>query len=129
MAKKGRDKRMRNEALTNMGFVCAKHSPRPNPKFKKIPLKKFYGKLVKLGFKVSVELRKEIKTFMQENGLKGEPPTKEHMWVRVLGPGEKKELRGQLDNTPVFALDWDLESLLEFSRAEIEKFFDGKKEI
>ncbi len=80
-----------------------RHRPDPGAIFSTMPVGSFFGKHVKLA--VPFGCGKHI----------------EHMWFLVLGPAEHEdeELRGQLDNTPLYA-EMKEGDLVEFKRNEIE---------
>lgn len=100
----------------NVRDVCG-NCLKPDPRMRNIPIEAFIGNFVKLGFEISEESRKiSITKF-------GRCPTTEHMWVLVTSKGtEGHELRGEVNNDPIHAIDWPCGTLLEFDRSEIEQF-------
>lgn len=87
------------EPLSNIGFVCETHEPKPG-KFKGQEPKEFIGKAVKLGFQ--------------------HPKGKEHMWVLVYGLGKETQLEGILDNDPIRVTDYKCGDAVGFDVEEIE---------
>ena len=84
----------------NIGGVCEKHAPKPNPKFAQIPVEQFLGKFCKLAVV--------------------ESHATEFMWFNVisLAEHEGQELKGQCYNYPVkVSMRWG--DLVEFNRSEI----------
>lgn len=91
----------------NIGFTCPRHSKTPDPQYFTKPLEFFIGNYVKLAFET------------------GHPKhQKELMWVKVLSKAETEgeELRGEVSNDPIFALNWPCGTWLEFKRTEIIEF-------
>lgn len=91
------------ESLNNIGYVCPNHAPKSGKYVGQDP-KTFIGKYVKLAFD-------------DRNGK-----MKEHMWVKVVGfhDEQKGELRGVLDNDPVFEVGYVCGDELAFEVHEIE---------
>lgn len=84
---------MSHEPLSNIGLVCDKHAPKPDPRFLKIPLEKYVGKYVKCRFVVP-----------NPPDRKGKKRAVEFMWVKVLGVKvyrRRRQLHGELNNDPV----------------------------
>lgn len=87
----------------NVGRVCDKHKPKPDPRFLSIPPEDFLGLYCKLRF--------------ESPDGKGE-----YMWVLVVDlaqMNEDEELRGVLCNTPVVIDSIAMGDMVEFSRKEI----------
>lgn len=97
---------MAREALSNIGMVCADHSPKPNAELAKKPPEFFVGKYVKKAFKGINQL------FDKE--------TFEHMWVKVLEVKDGK-LLGVLDSDPMLHMAIECGSPVTVELAEIEE--------
>lgn len=93
---------MPQEPISNIGFVCPDHEPKPG-RYKGHDPKDFIGLAVKLGF--------------PHSGGKA----KEHMWVIVTGLGKETQLEGILDNDPVLVEDYDCGDGVGFDVEEIEE--------
>lgn len=94
------------EPLSNIGGVCNKHSPKPNPEYYcNKPIDWFIGKHVKMGFPT-----------------KNEKHPVEHMWVLVTDKldSDDCELQGVLDNDPVLTDQYAAGDGVGFSRKEVE---------
>jgi hypothetical protein len=114
------NKQSAREPVSNLIPVCT-NCRKPDPKFARMPCDYFIGKYVKLGFKVTDEVKKIAK----EHGVSC--PEVEHMWVVVtklaITPGQ--ELQGKVNNDPVFAIEWPCDTEIEFNRQEIEQVMEG----
>lgn len=86
----------------NIGWVCADHTPKPDPQFFKKPLDWFVGKNCKLGFPTG----------------RTEAPFLEFMWVYVTGSDEGS-LIGKLNNDPLFVEEYKDGDGVAFDRDEI----------
>lgn len=102
-------RRRRREPLSNVGFVCAEHAPKPDPALHVHPPEFFVDKFVKLGFPMI-----HIAT-----GL----PTVEHMWVLVEKVVNGK-LRGVVNSDPIHIGEYHDGVEIEFEVTEIEKLSD-----
>lgn len=88
-------------------MFCPEHSPKPDPTLAEKPLDEFVsGSFVKLGF---------------DTGL-AEGPCTEHLWVKVVGPGDRQELKGTIDNDPFFLDYVTFGEMVEFDREDVEQF-------
>jgi hypothetical protein len=91
-----------NEPSSNIGLVCkdcAEHRLSPNPMFFELIPSSLIGRYCKLAFPC-------------RDGRN------EYMWVLVTGLGEKEELVGTLNNSPLI-FDADCGDVFEFNRSEI----------
>lgn len=94
------------EPTSNIGLVCDEHAPKPGL-FKNFPAEYFIGLHVKLGFP------------SKEGPL-------EHMWVKVEWYDEATcELKGKLDNDPVYDVGYQCNDDLAFEVDEIEAVHEG----
>lgn len=75
---------MSREPRSNIGIVCEKHGPKPDPKLAKMKPEELVGCFVKKAFQV-----------MRPDGQ----PLLEHMWVQVKLV-DRGELVGKLDSDP-----------------------------
>ena len=94
------------ESPNNIGWVCDKHSPKPNSIFFDRPFSWFVGKYCKLGFPTGRE----------------EAPHTEFMWVKVTEHMQldgKTMLVGDLDNDPLFVENYKCGDGVAFDRNEI----------
>lgn len=96
------------ESDSNIGYTCAEHSRKPDPKFKKMPIQFFLGKYVKKAF---------------PGITPGGKTSLEHMWVRVM-MANKSTLIGVLDNHPIYDMDIKRGSTVKVRRNEIEQVYD-----
>lgn len=89
--------------MSNWGFIHPGCAPEPG-RYSNVPIEAFYGRNVQLKFETP-----------DGRG--------ERMWVLVHGPAETpgQELLGEVNNDPIYALDWPAGSLLEFCRNEVIK--------
>lgn len=94
---------IKTEPINNIGYVCSEHAPKAGKYIGQDP-KAFIGKFVKLAFD-------------DRHGK-----TKEHMWVKVVDfyDESKGELRGVLDNDPVYDVGYECGDELAFEVHEIE---------
>lgn len=74
---------MPDEPSANIGYVCAVHAPRPDPRWRAVDPHTLLGWYVKRAFPV-----------------RGHPARLEHMWVEVLRVADDGTLKGRLDNDP-----------------------------
>ena len=96
-----------NETIESMAWVCAECAPKPDPRYRKMPVQEFVGKSCKLAFP-------------WDN-------TEEHMWVDCveLSEHEGPELQGVLASHPVLVDGLQRGDRVEFSRYEIEDVLGG----
>ena len=98
------------DPLSNVRVLCSECAPKPDARYRRLPLETFFGKLCKLTFATEV--------------------ADEHMWVRCTGLAEhgKNKLGGTLDNHPVLADGLQFGDWIEFRRSEIEDLFPAEEE-
>ena len=93
-----------DEPLENIGLFCNKECLKKAGRLKtylNVPLEKFIGKYIKVGFPITEE-------------------RKEHMWVFVKEITKNGNLSGPLNNDPVYVDYVKNGDLVEVSRDEIE---------
>lgn len=90
------------EPISNIGFVCSDHAPKPNEKYFDKPFDWFVGKFCKLGFQTN---RKEA-------------PFNEFMWVYVTNHDDEI-LVGTLNNDPLYVTEYKSGDGIAFDRSEI----------
>jgi uncharacterized protein YegJ (DUF2314 family) len=90
------------EPLSNIVLVCDQHAPKPDPRYRTMPLHALVGKYCKLAFHDQGRI--------------------EHMWVRctALGHMTDFQLKGTLDNDPVVITSVEYGDQVLFNRSEIE---------
>lgn len=91
------------EDISNIGWVCPDHTPKPDPQYFDKPLDWFVGKYCKLGFPTE----------------RSEAPFLEFMWVLVTATYEDHSLIGNLNNDPVFVKGYTDCDVVAFERTEI----------
>ncbi len=101
----------RVEPLCNIDILCPKHAPKPDPRYRKMPMEHFVGKHCKLAFPAG--------------------PNKEHMWVHCTGLARhsNQRLGGLLENDPVFVDGVRRGDWIEFRRSQIEDVFSAEQDI
>lgn len=92
------------EPITNVGLVCDRHEPKPNPKFKEVPPVVFIGRFVKKAFKGKDPRGQE---------------RVEHMWVAIRKV-DNGELVGTLDNDPICEMEIDYGDTVRVRLEEVE---------
>ena len=91
-----------------MGLVCPEHAPKPDPRFKHVPLAVFVGGHVKIAFTV----------LHPEDGR----DVVEHVWVKVVRVITKGEptLMGTIANDFIYRTHYKLGDEVFIGREEIE---------
>ena len=97
------------EPPSNVYCVCADCAPKPSPRYRRMKLRAFVGKLCKLAFPAESTL--------------------EHMWVHCTGPARNggQELGGTLDSEPAITDGIRRGDWIEFTRSEIEDVFENEE--